>query len=296
MLSLLMSISFSRYARRRLQAIKDMWLLVSSLLVLAALVFTLILMCSKKKNKPVGTSIASNSAESTTRINIRRSEDLNPASPGTNRQQYNAQTVNEYHWNTLRSNKSQVLQLPERDGSQYTLDALQLKDRLKLGNNSIIIISLSDEIVQLLINKCCGQTDNKELDDFLTSIIRLSDISIVFLLCKATSDEQQMKLQGVLDTAVTCVANIPSHRVLFYETVIGKIAIARQLKPVIYIDNDADTCDSLAPHIRDVINIGKHSLAVGNDIMINTSHGSNNKNHALVKRMVSLSDVTTITA
>ncbi len=293
---LLMSI-ISRYARRRLQAIKDMWLLVSSLLVLAALVYTLISMCSKKKNKPVGTnSIASNSTDSPTRINIRRSEDLNPASPGTNRQQYNAQTVNEYHWNTLRSNKSQVLQLPERDGSLYTLDALQLKDRLKLGNNSIIIISLSDEIVQLLINKCCGQTDNKEIDDFLTSIIRLSDISIVFLLCKATSDEQQMKLQGVLDTAVTCVAKIPSHRVLFYETVIGKIAIARQLKPVIYIDNDADTCDSLAPHIRDVINIGKHSLAVGNDIMINTSHGNNNKNHALVKRMVSLSDITTITA
>jgi len=271
-----------------------MWLLVSSLLLLAALVYALVCMCIKKKSKPTASGdIAGLTGDSATRINIRRSDELNVASPMTNRQQYSAQTINEYHWNTLKSNKPQELQLPPRDGSLYTLSALQLKDRLKLSNNSIVIISLSDETVQLLINKCCGQTDNKELDDTLNSIISLSDISMVFLLCKATSDEQQMKLQGVLDTVVTCVAKIPSHRVLFYETVIGKIAIARQLKPLIYVDNDADTCDSLAPHIRDVISIGRHSLPLGSDIMINTSH-NNNKNHALVKRMATLSDVTTV--
>lgn len=270
-----------------------MWLLVSSVALLLAVAYALLMMCAKKKARSAVTATASTTSDSPTRINIRRGDETNATNLITNRQQYNAQTVNEYHWNTLKSNRPQVLQLPSRDGSLYTLDAIKLKDRLKLNNNSIIIISVSDETVQLLINKCCGQTDNKEIDDILTCIIRLSDISMMFILCKATSDEQQMKLQGVLDTVVTCVANIPSHRVLFYETVIGKIAIARQLKPLIYIDNDADACDSLAPHIRSVINVGKHSLALGNDITINTSH-NNNKNHALVKRLSSLSDITTV--
>ena len=59
---------------------------------------------------------------------------------------------------------------------------------------------------------------------------------------------------------------IPSHRILFYETKIGKIAILRQLKPSIHIEYDSNVCLDVSPFMK-VLLINK-----GDGLQTKTGH------------------------
>jgi hypothetical protein len=73
----------------------------------------------------------------------------------------------------------------------------------------------------------------------------------LYLIVEALSDESQSKvLTAILE-------KIPSfndkHRILFYETSIGKIAIVRQIKPKLHIEYDNNIYISLLPHISTLV-------------------------------------------
>lgn len=53
------------------------------------------------------------------------------------------------------------------------------------------------------------------------------------------------------------------HRVLYFSTGVGKVAIVRQMKPALHLDHAADTLDSLAPHIRRVTRLGLTAATEG---------------------------------
>jgi len=62
------------------------------------------------------------------------------------------------------------------------------------------------------------------------------------------------ELEGAAGSAISSVfsrpASLPVHKVLFHTTEVGKTAMVRQLKPVLHIDTDSATLQSLAPHVK----------------------------------------------
>jgi hypothetical protein len=89
----------------------------------------------------------------------------------------------------------------------------------------------------------------------------LNNISNLFLIIKAVNDDEEKdiltlinKIMGSkIDEKDNTINSIENHRILFYQTDIGKSALIRQLKPQLHIDHDLSVCTKIAPHIRFVI-------------------------------------------
>ena len=72
-------------------------------------------------------------------------------------------------------------------------------------------------------------------------------------MSKASSDIEEQEIYSYLSTI--CPKIIPKHRILFYQSLTGKIAFARQLKPKLYIDEDHEACKTLTPHLTHVFSM-----------------------------------------
>lgn len=89
----------------------------------------------------------------------------------------------------------------------------------------------------------------------------LNNISNLFLIVKAVNDDEEKdiltsinKIMGSkIDDENNTINPFENHRILFYQTEIGKLALIRQLKPQLHIDHDLSVCTKIAPHIRYVI-------------------------------------------
>jgi hypothetical protein len=89
----------------------------------------------------------------------------------------------------------------------------------------------------------------------------LNNISNFFLIIKAENDNEEKnilieinKIMGIkIDDNNDMINSFANHRILFYQTEIGKLALIRQLKPQLHIDYDLLICTKIAPHIRYVI-------------------------------------------
>ena len=75
-------------------------------------------------------------------------------------------------------------------------------------------------------------------------------ITNVYLVCYAGSKNDIQVIENSLSQIVPNI--VPRARLLFHKSTIGKIAIARQLKPKIYLDADTTSCDSLCKHLSSV--------------------------------------------
>lgn len=69
----------------------------------------------------------------------------------------------------------------------------------------------------------------------------------------AKSDSQEQHIYQYFQSKDITPSLISKSRILLHETDIGKIAFARQLKPVIYIDSDSSTCQNLKQHIGNIV-------------------------------------------
>ena len=92
--------------------------------------------------------------------------------------------------------------------------------------------------------------------DYLTNfddvLVSLELISSVYILIESQSDEENKVLLDKMTKMIT-PSFINVHRILFHSTHIGKVAIVRQLNPLVHVDSTAETCISLAPFIRSVV-------------------------------------------
>ncbi len=76
----------------------------------------------------------------------------------------------------------------------------------------------------------------------------LCEFCIVFLLINSVTDkEEDHQTKEILAHLPSCP--IPIHRVLHYETTVGKTAFVRQLKPYLHIENDEAMFNTLRPHV-----------------------------------------------
>jgi hypothetical protein len=81
------------------------------------------------------------------------------------------------------------------------------------------------------------------------------------LIIKAVNDDEEKDILTVInkmmgtkvDNKDNMINSFENHRILFYQTEIGKLALIRQLKPQLHIDHDLSVCTKIAPHIRYVV-------------------------------------------
>jgi hypothetical protein len=85
-----------------------------------------------------------------------------------------------------------------------------------------------------------------------TTAEQLSEIAAVYMLIHAGSDEEQERILEDMKSYY-----VPSfkqyHRILFYGSEIGKIAMLRQLKPKIHVEPDINTFTAIKPHLEHAI-------------------------------------------
>jgi hypothetical protein len=141
---------------------------------------------------------------------------------------------------------------------QSNIKELKLINSLKLSQSSCTItLSFSKNIINKFTNKT---STNKETDNELLNVINtLSNISILFLLFVLSNDQEE---EDIRECIIIFFPNFPIHRLLFYIGTVGKIAIVRQVKPVIHIDFDTSVCESLNPHVRSVIEVNQVSSSI----------------------------------
>lgn len=145
-----------------------------------------------------------------------------------------------------------------------------LKNKFKLSASACMLtFSMTDNDINTLADSDHGNIDRHNI---IETVKILSKISIVFVLCRANSDEQQAQIQCIVDATLGIDAGIPSHRVLFHQTIIGKIAIVRQLKSAVHIDSDGFACNALAPHIKSIVKIGEATATNASSINNTTSY------------------------
>jgi hypothetical protein len=58
-----------------------------------------------------------------------------------------------------------------------------------------------------------------------------------------------------------------SHRVLFHSSEVGKVAILRQVKPILHIEFDSQIRDKLAPHIKKIVMVSETAVADNNTVI-----------------------------
>ncbi len=87
----------------------------------------------------------------------------------------------------------------------------------------------------------------------IAQLLAVPNIIVVFLVNAAT-DQKENEIRSLVFPQIKSFFKnneMPQHRILFYETLIGKIAICRQLVPVIHIDFSQDgTCTQLQPLVQ----------------------------------------------
>jgi hypothetical protein len=88
----------------------------------------------------------------------------------------------------------------------------------------------------------------------------LSKVSNLFLVVAVSADAVTATEECVLATLTDLLPKgFPEHRVMFHQSEIGKIAVIRQLKPILHIDFDPFTCEQLAAHIRSIVQFSRLS-------------------------------------
>lgn len=147
--------------------------------------------------------------------------------------------------------KEQVLSLPMAYGGKGA-DGKQaeLLQRLKLTPAACVMtLSLPAHILKAI---AAGTDEGLQVIDTIST---LSQISNLFLIIQAVTDEAEKQHIDVLSTRLSF---FPSHRILFHATTTGKIAIVRQIKPTIHLDEDVQVCNTVAPHLRSVVHVAQN--------------------------------------
>jgi len=115
------------------------------------------------------------------------------------------------------------------------------------GDDQVIILAMDKHLIDIMNN------DNDDNRLKIVNIIkRISQNCILFIIINVHSDDEQVKFHEKILHDIIDDDYLPIHRILFYETDIGKIAIVRQLNPNIYFDNHSLIREKLIPHISDV--------------------------------------------
>ena len=117
--------------------------------------------------------------------------------------------------------------------------------------NLVVLLSL-DMILLNIINDNSNDS-NSNRDNVINTIKHISQLCVLFIIVNVKNDDDQQQILNNTLHEVIDNEYLPIHRILFYETDIGKIAIVRQLNPSIYIDNCSRDLDKLSQHIPQVI-------------------------------------------
>lgn len=80
------------------------------------------------------------------------------------------------------------------------------------------------------------------------AVSSLCEFCLVYLLIKSQTDQQEDDhTKEILAHLPTCL--IPRHRILHYESAVGKTAFVRQIKPYMHIENDESMYNNLRSHV-----------------------------------------------
>jgi hypothetical protein len=93
----------------------------------------------------------------------------------------------------------------------------------------------------------CGEQTDEDLPLFTKTV---QEITAVYILCKASSDEEEESLRG---RVLASVPDMAPQRVLFYSSEIGRMAIVRQVNPSVHIEHDLGFCEKLKPHVKKIV-------------------------------------------
>lgn len=107
--------------------------------------------------------------------------------------------------------------------------------------------------VFILVQSALYEDDRKRLFALLEALTEVTDSTC--LLFQVSTDEQELEVQQTMKSL--CPA-FPQHRLLFYESAIGKTAILRQMVPSVYIDSDVAFLSKIRPHLKQVIAIAAY--------------------------------------
>ncbi len=73
----------------------------------------------------------------------------------------------------------------------------------------------------------------------------------------------------MLDLILVLIPDIQtqSHRILFHSSEVGKIAILRQVRPILHIEFDQNIRDKLAPHIKKIVLVNDSAVPDNNTVI-----------------------------
>jgi hypothetical protein len=83
-------------------------------------------------------------------------------------------------------------------------------------------------------------------------ISAVQEITALYVLCEATSDEEEESFRRSLQGSVPVLA---PQRVLFYSSAVGRMAIVRQVNPSVHIEHDLSFCEKLKPHVKKIVHV-----------------------------------------
>lgn len=102
-----------------------------------------------------------------------------------------------------------------------------------------------------------------------TTLKSLEKVASLYLLVLCEEENHQSALLHEISSRLPDFRHV--HRILFYSTAVGKIALVRQLKPSLHVEHDNNVCAKLAPHISKIAFIDVDGKGALDSMVINSS-------------------------
>lgn len=117
---------------------------------------------------------------------------------------------------------------------------------LTVENDQFVVISLND----LLISAPSGSAEIVYSNiEIFTELVRSAN-RIVLLY---TTTQTQAEIETLLNSAGLFNAGFPKHRLVLTSTVEGRVSVAREIQPIVFVDSDAKVVDDISGKVPSAV-------------------------------------------
>lgn len=133
----------------------------------------------------------------------------------------------------------------------------------------------------------CDKLSAEQLSSLSNTIHCLEKVARVYLLMLCEEEDRQSTLLQEISSRLPGFRHV--HRILFYSTSVGKIALVRQLKPSLHVEHDSIICAKLAPHITKIVLIDVDDGGALDSVIINSG-----QSRGCVQRVATIESLLTV--
>lgn len=119
---------------------------------------------------------------------------------------------------------------------------MRTRKRFSLAEKSVVVIAVDTRTYSISFEDCC-----------LAMCLACNVFLIVQLEGREDMETEKANFLELAKNVVNRSFGVPDRRVIFCHTRIGRIAVARQLKPQLLIENNTEAVRQLAKHVRSTV-------------------------------------------